>query len=135
MPVPSCNPNSVSWSGVENGHGEDRNNPLGAYTAALTQAENAAGVLMGKFEAQGCPTGKDGCPQQSNVRGDPVVAVPGPIQRQPVKGKGIMWVCDLTYAWSDTIFCYKTPEAKKAADDEREKARLAREKKAREEGK
>ena len=130
MPATNCNPGSVSWSGTETGHGDD-NNPLDAYKEALAMAEKKAGVLMGKFEAQGCP---GGCPNQSNVRSDPVIKVPGPIQKQPVKGKGMVFVCDLTLDWSETIYCYKTAAEKRKADEDREKEKRERERKAKEKG-
>jgi len=85
---------------------------------------------MNKFEAQGCPGGVNGCNFQSNVRDDATVTIIAPIVRKAVKNKGMLFVCDLTLDWSDTIYCYKTAVIKKAADDDREKARLAKEKAA-----
>lgn len=131
IPATNCSPGSVSWSGTETGHGEDNNNALGAYTEALKEAEKRADVQMDKFEAQKCP---DGCSFQSNVRNDAIIKIATPIQRKPVKGKGMPWVCDLTLDWSETIYCYKTGADKEKADGVREKEKREREKKAKDKG-
>ena len=134
IPAPSCNPGSVSLTADEAGHGEDANNAFAAFKAAYDQAQKKADALLDKFEAQDCPPGKDGCPFKSVVRDDPVVVPKGPIQKTPVKGKGMAYVCDLSIKWPSTIYCYKKKEDKEAADTNRAKEKLQREEKAKKDG-
>ena len=119
MPVPNC-PAPVTWSGTEKATETDANNGLAAYKAAYNAAEKLANAEMSKFEAQGCPAG---CAFESDVRADAIITVTQPIKKKPVKKKGMVWVCDLTWDWSDTIYCYATAKAKKDADDARAKAK------------
>lgn len=131
MPKPGCNPNVVSWSGVETGQVEN-NSPVTALTDAvteLTRLQKAADTLMNTFEAQGCPTGKDGCSFLSAVRGEPTVTITGPT-RKPGKKHGfkMTWVVDVKVEWTDSIYCYKKDTDKKAADEERAKAKAAADK-------
>ena len=127
MPAPNCNPGNVTWSGTEDGHGEDSNNALGAFKEALEKAEKTGKALVDKFEAQDCL--KD-CSWKSIVRAEPVITIPKPIARQPVKKKGLVFVCDLTLDWSSTIYCYKTKDEKQAANEAREKEKREKEKAA-----
>jgi hypothetical protein len=129
MPAPNC-VNPVTWSGSEKVTEDDLNNALGAFTAAYKAAQKLANAEMNKFEAQACP---QGCTFQSDVRDDEVITVQ-PILKKAVKGKGLAWVCDLEWKWSDTIYCYPNAKAKKDADEARDKEKREKARKAKEGG-
>ena len=139
MPKPSCT-NSVPWNGTEEAHVE--NNSPGAVSAdaaaEVINLEKAANKKMDSFEAQGCPNAKDNdCSWLDAARADPIITIAGPVRQPGAKGGKhefkMAWVCDVKYAWADTINCYKTQKArddakaariaaKNAADKEKEEA-------------
>jgi hypothetical protein len=47
VPAPNC-ANPVTWNGVEDGHGEDKNNAPGAFTNAYNDAQKKANKEMAK---------------------------------------------------------------------------------------
>jgi len=137
MPAPNCT-NPVTWNGTEDGQVQD-NSAVAALTAAVNELkalQKKAEGFMSTFEAQGCPAGKDGCSFQSNVRADAIVTVTGPTKKaSPNPPFKVAWICDLKYAWSDTIYCYKKKEDKEAADAKRAAEKKAAEEKMTEEAK